>query len=520
MRAAGLSHLTAVSGGNFAIVMAAVLLVLRLLRRSRTMQVLGCFLAVSGYGALVGPQPSVLRAAAMAVVGLLGILSGGPARGVAALSSCVAALLLACPELAWSLGFALSVAATAGLLLLVTPAARVLPLPLIVAVPLAVAVAAHLATAPLLMLSGSPVSWVAVPANLLVSPCVAPITVLGLIGSLVAPVSPGAAGIIGHLALPFAQAVVVVAGGAQAVADSAVAAVAVPVVFGAGSAIGVWWLGARLARPRTAAVAAGAVLLVGVIVAAGHRGPPGWRLVVCDVGQGTAVLARTGVDSAVLFDTGPDGDAAASCAVRLHLRRLEAVVLSHFHADHVGGLPAVLSAYPGTPVMATTFTRPATMVSAVSQVAGVPAGAGEGDAVGWAGLRADALWPPRAFVGADSQANNGSLVAAVRWADGFSALIPGDVEPESQSRLMRSPSRPVDVVVIPHHGSDHQDPRFAEWVSARVAIASVGAGNTYGHPAPATLQEYAASGAAVRRTDLDGCIAVGGAPGAVWVAPC
>ena len=88
-------------------------------------------------------------------------------------------------------------------------------------------------------------------------------------------------------------------------------------------------------------------------------------------------------------------------------------------------------------------------------------------------------------------------------------LLTGDVEPEAQRDLLaRGVDVRADVLKVPHHGSDVQEPAFLEAVGAAVALTSVGADNTYGHPTHETLDRLAQLGAAVFRTDLDGDIAV------------
>ncbi len=522
MQTAGLSHVTAVSGGNFVVVMSAVLLCLRLGRRSLRVQVAGAALVVAAYGALVGAQPSVLRAAVMAFIGLVGVLLGGPGRGFPLLGSCVTVLLLASPELAWSLGFVLSVAATAALQVVAPKLLQRTPrqVPRVVALPLAVACAAHVATAPVLLAVGAPVSWVAIPANLLAGAWIAPITILGLLAAIVSPLNSTVGAVAGHVAVPLAQVVVWVAQAADVVSRSAWTAGAGPPLLLAGTSVTVWCLITRRHGPWPATATTAAVLIVGTVVCHQRAGPPGWRLAVCDVGQGTAVLVRTGTTAAVMFDAGPD-EAAVGCATRMGIRTLDAVVLSHYHADHVGGLTDVLAAYPGTPVVATAFQRPVSMAAAVTADVGAPGPVVAGAVARWPQVEATVLWPPAGFRGGDDEANNGSVVTALRWSDGFSALVPGDIEPESQGRLIAAtPAMTNDVVVIPHHGSDHQDPRFAAWSAPRLGVASVGLDNRYGHPAPQTLAEYEAVGAAVWRTDTQGCVSVGGAPGAPWTAPC
>ncbi len=194
-RTTGLTHLLAVSGTNLTLILGAVLVLARWLGvRGRAMFVVGGF-GVVGFVLLAGPQPSVLRAAAMGSVALLGLGTRGRERGVRALGVAIVVLMLVDPRLATSIGFALSACATAGILLLAPGWRDALArwLPLWVAEALAVPMAAQLACTPLVAAISGQVSLVAVAANLAAAPFVAPATVLGLAGGLVAlvAVAPG-----------------------------------------------------------------------------------------------------------------------------------------------------------------------------------------------------------------------------------------------------------------------------------------------------------------------------------------
>ena len=107
-----------------------------------------------------------------------------------------------------------------------------------------------------------------------------------------------------------------------------------------------------------------------------------------------------------------------------------------------------------------------------------------------------------------SGANNASLVLLLE-SRGVRILLGGDMEPEAQEALARaSPGLHVDVLKVPHHGSRYQDPALLSGLGARLAVVSVGTGNDYGHPAPATLSLLRRSGMRVERTDQDGDVAV------------
>lgn len=531
MQQSGLSHLTAVSGGNLSIVAAVVLLLVRARGVGIRGQVGACAGALAVYVAVVGPQPSVVRAAALAAAGLLGVLRGGPARGFGVLAGCVGLLLLLAPELAWSLGFALSVAATAGLQVIAPPLHRLLrrTLPDAVALAVAVALAAQLATWPVLVVSVGASSWLGVPANLLAAVLVAPITVLGLLTTAMA-VLPGPVAVLTAIPADLAaRALVAIARAARAADEQWWSGPLVVVVLSV-TAVAVAVPVAMRRWPRGWPFPVAAVVLAVILVAAhltgvrpGRGVPADWRMVVCDVGQGAAVVLR-GQAATVLVDTGPSDGDVTGCLRTAGVRGLTAVVLSHPHADHIGGLPEVLAAVPVAGLIESPATVAAPgerLVQRAAQEHHVPVTAlASGASWSWGDVGITVLGPRAGVRVSGDDLNDGSLVLSIRWADGASALLPGDIEPLAQGQLMASWSSPhADVVVIPHHGSDHQDPRFGAWSGARVAIASAGADNDYGHPAAATLAEYQRAGAQLHRTDTDGSLALAWRDGALLVQP-
>ncbi|MFT4086213.1 MAG: ComEC/Rec2 family competence protein [Gordonia sp. (in: high G+C Gram-positive bacteria)] len=205
-RAAGLSHLTAVSGANFSLVVGAVVLGVRLVGVPTRPTVALGLLATVGFVVLVRPSDSVLRAAIMGSVGLVAALGSRRAQALPALGAAVVLIMLAWPQMALAPGFLLSVVATLGLVLWATPirfalAARGIPDAL--ATLLAMTVAAQILTTPVLMLVAGQVSLVSVPANLLVAPVIAPIGLLGTLAALIGAIGPpgGAAAVVAELLL-------------------------------------------------------------------------------------------------------------------------------------------------------------------------------------------------------------------------------------------------------------------------------------------------------------------------------
>jgi competence protein ComEC len=520
MRATGLTHLTAVSGTNLTLLVGFLLVVARWAgARGRWLHVVAAA-GIVGFLLLARAEPSVLRAAAMGTVALLGLGTNGLRRGTRGLGVAVVVLLLLDPWLAGEAGFALSVLATAGILLL-APAWRdalVRWLPRPVAEAVAIPAAAQLACTPVVAAISGQVSVVAVAANLVVAPAVGPATVLGLAGALAGlPWAPAGA-VLGTGASWCVAWIVVVAEQGARLPGAATDWSATPAALAALTALCVLvsWVAPRILRHRALGLGCCLLLVVAVFSPPSPGWPPeGWVFVACDVGQGDALVLNAGGGQAVVVDAGPEPAAVDACLTRLDVARVPLVVLTHFHADHVDGLRGVLDGRPVAEVVVTSLADPADGAEDVARLAaaaGVPVEVppyGETRAVG--AITLQVLWPPADPARLPTQgsaANNASLVLLVRVGT-ITLLLTGDVEPEAQAALARSlPGLRVDVLKIPHHGSRHQVLDWLTGLRSRLAVASAGADNDYGHPAPEVLAAIEATGAEVLRTDRDGDVVV------------
>jgi competence protein ComEC len=506
------------SGTNVAVVVGAALLLSRLLGFGLVGAPAVSALALLAFVVLARPSPSVLRAAVMGVVGLAALLSGSRRAALPSLCAAVLLLVLLAPDLASAPGFALSVLATAGLVVL-APRWRdrlATRMPGWLADALAVPAAAQVACGPVIVAISGRLGLLSVPANLLAVPAVAPATVLGVVAALLAPVCLPLAQAVAWLAwLPTAWLVLIARTGASLPG----AAVGWPAgqrgaVLLVGTTVVVALVLVRRASRRMAAASAAGVLVAvaGLQTVAPSWPPPGWFLVACDVGQGDAVVLNVGGGSAVVVDAGPEPATVDRCLDDLDVDRVPLVLLTHLHADHVDGLPGVLRGRSVGVVEIGPLDDPEQQrddVVGQAREAEVPvqrAALGEERTVG--PLRWVVLAPARPYRGTSSDPNNSSLVLRLRVGT-TTVLLTGDIEPAAQQDLLdRGVDVRAQVLKVPHHGSDHQNPAFLDAVGASVALTSVGAGNAYGHPSAGTIARLIHDGARSFRTDLDGDVAL------------
>ncbi len=520
-RATGLTHLVAVSGANVAIVLGLVLFAARWLRVGPWPAAAVAGVALVGLVILVRPSPSVVRAAAMGAIGLLALATGRGRAAAAALAAAVVVGLLIDPSLAVSAGFALSVLATAALVL-VAPrwrdGLRNAGVPVGLAEALAVPAAAFVACAPVIAGLSGQVSLIAIPANLLAAPAVGPATVLGVGSAVLSPVWPdGAFGLAWLASWPVRWLVLVAHTGASIPVGS--------IPWAAG------WSGAVLMTALTSALLLAArrpvlrrLLLVVAVAAALGAVPIRWAasgwppdgvvVVACDVGQGDAVVIPEGDGAAVVVDTGPDPVPVDACLRRLGVTEVSLLILTHFHVDHIGGVAGVFRGRRVDSVVLPTFDEPAageTAVRSASMAAGTAvaeAGVGWGYRHGAIDLRV--IGPSHPLFGTRSDPNNNSLIVMARIRGVF-VLLAGDAEVEEQHSLLMglgADALRADILKVAHHGSSFQDPELLDVVHPRVALVSVGADNPYGHPSLPVLRRLETNGARVLRTDLSGDIAV------------
>ncbi|MBC7462859.1 MAG: ComEC/Rec2 family competence protein [Actinobacteria bacterium] len=518
MRRSGLTHLVAVSGANFAIISLFVLWCMQWVFKSIRIRLIFTALALLCFIALVRPSPSVLRAAAMASVVLAARGTGRRADALPALGFAIGAVVIGDPWQAREPGFALSVLATAGLLLLAPRIGSWLKgyLPKILAEAISPPLAAVVMCAPILIALTGYLGLMTVIANLLVAPVVAPITIIGFIAALISPIAPSITSILLWV-IHFPSAWI---------ANVAQWSAKFPVLQ-LGSGLAGFVIGAVvlciLAIAMIISKRSRRILVLGLVIVSISffwlsQWPGGeWDIANCDVGQGDSLVINLGGHRGLVIDAGPDAQLEDRCLHQLGISTISLLVLTHFHADHVEGLVGLLHDRKVEGVWITSNPAPILESRRVhTLLEGIPiteVTRGYSATIGGErrALSLNVLWPnsevtSTAELPGDGSAINNSSVALTITASDFTLFSGGDIEPEVQAQLL--PVDKVDIYKVSHHGSSYQDAIFMRELSPALSLISVGLGNTYGHPSARTIAALVRLGSKVFRTDTDGAIAV------------
>lgn len=504
-RRTGLAHFLSISGFHVAILLLLVDRLGAAAGLSLGKRLLGGAAVAVAFVPFAGASAPLVRAASVALLVVAARGLERPTSGLALLSAAAVAELAVRPESLFDPGFQLTYAAATGLVLAAQPIRRAIPaLPGVLAEPLAVTFAAELGVAPVVLAQFGTLPVAGFAANLAVLPLLLAAGGAGVAALGIGTVVPAAGRLLlGAAAVPLAGGEWV-AGELARLPGAVLRPAPLPALLLGGAAVATLAMIRRPGWPRLVRLLPLPVALAGFSWPVAGVGAGELRVALLDVGQGDAVVIRSGAAS-LLVDGGgrthrdPESFAEGELLprlARLGVGRLDAAILSHPHPDHCLGLIGVVAIEPPAELILPRVEDFGDCLSRLRREAergGVPVReVGAGDRLTVGDLRLEVLAPgSRVPRGRGDPINEASLVLRV-VGEGGSALLPGDQERGGEGDLVASGvDLSADLLKVPHHGSRTSSTEpFLDAVSPRVALAGCGRRNSFGHPAPEVVARY------------------------------
>lgn len=529
----GLAHIVAVSGAHLAIVTAAFGSILKILRCPRRVALAANSVFVLGYLVFSGIPISAVRASVMAILSLSSGAFGRRSASLNALAVCIIAFIGSDITASVSVSFFLSAGSTLGIVLFSSLLAswmgssgsgiaeRTEAIGKGVIEPLALTFASNLATLPFSVAVFSQLPLVAPLANIVATPMFTVGCSFGLAATLascalpaIAPVAIGAAGIIVWPLREASSLLAHVPYGCVAVEANPVAMVALSALL----MVLLWVVWPKTGKAALFCICA-AFMALAASVAIKATASHGTEVVMLDVGQGDALLVRSGASS-MLVDTGNNDSKLVSELLDEGVVHLDAVLITHPDDDHCGSLGALCQyADVGTLVVASdmlecTCDKCISFVSGATMAVGSkPSGVDVGDVISFGGFSFSVVWPHDY----EDDGGNGDSLCLDAKIDGdgdgiydYRMLFTGDAESEQLEAMLDGGAiDKVDVLKVGHHGSKASlNDSLVQALDPKIALISVGAGNRYDHPASDVLQLLESVGADVHRTDQEGRVRI------------
>lgn len=522
---AGMVHMLSISGLHVAIVAGAVVLLLQAGRIPRTYAALLGVAITAFYVAVIGAPAPAVRSAVMLAMVAASRATQRPTSPWAGLAIGAFAPLVA-PRTVLDLGYQLSVAGIAGLIASGMLSRRVLAnrldgWQLKIGKELVTSVVATLVTAPLIAWYFGRISIIAPLANLAAGPVISILQPTLFLALAFAPV-PFAAQFFADAAHPMLLLFDGIAKVAAGIPGASLPVVPSLVTAVAGAIMAIALIAACINRYPARPLLAGAscLCIIAWAPALPVRYHGGVEMHVLDVGQGDAILMRTDRGRWIVFDAGriwETGDAGRSTIIPYIMSRggnVEAFVLSHAHADHVGGAESVIRALHPHLFWDSAFPQGSGVYEHTLRAARETGVAWRrvhpGDIEQVDGLRVEFLAPDSAWTASLADPNEASTIAIIQYGTTRFLLV-GDAERAEEQWLLdyARPELHADVLKVGHHGSSTSSTdAFLAAVNPALAVISVGADNIYGHPSADVLAALGRIGARTVRTDRSGTIVV------------
>jgi competence protein ComEC len=524
LQRSGLFHLIAISGAHIGIISVLFFSVLRFFRVPRRVSYSVLVVLLLFYSLLVEGRASVFRATIMALAYLLSRLLWREARLLNSISGSAFVLLLSNPFYLFDLGFELTFAATLSIILFYRRLLDFLPrLPLRMTDLFAVSVTAQLGVLPLIAASFNRVTFSALLLNFPAIPLIGVVMGAGFIFLAVSPLSSVLAALMAPVLKFLIDAFLRISRSLDAVPF---ASYRLPGPR-AGVIVGYYLFLLLLLAPRRfraqkplTALLFAAFGLTLIIFPFPSRYSPSLRLTFLDVGQGDSILIEFPGRKKMLVDGGGAVDAGFDIGElvvspflwRLGIKKLDYLVLTHGHPDHLNGLLSVARNFRVTefweafsPEQSPAYAALQRTLERAERRRRVFRGFRHREGP----VRIEALHPEPSVPLARKASNDDSLVLRLTQ-DGQSFLLAADVGAEAEQDIIDS-RRAIRSCVLksPHHGSRTSSSNaFLAAVEPEVVIISAGRSNSYGVPHPEILERYRAAGARILRTDRDGAVEV------------
>ncbi len=520
-RSAGLSHIMAVSGANLVFLIAPLLFILKLLGIGRNHANIICIISIALFTLITGFEASVLRAAVMVSLLLVGGIIKREADIITSIAAAASILVAINPYNLLNVGFQLTFAATLSLVLF-TPKIgaffKRLKIPSSLAELLAATTAAQLGVIPVSVVHFNSISVISLLSNVIVVPLTGLITVLGMITAITGMIFMPAAKLISYLNCALLSFVLYVT---KVFAGLSFATI----IIGTPSVSEILAYYGALFLMRSDIKTASKITVIGALVCSlsavsyfsGRAAHKGLEIIHFDVDYGDSAFIRTEEGVTILVDSGGSSASGSTAGERVILpylmsqgiRRLDLIIASHDHNDHTGGIIDILNTIKVAKLAVTPYVKAMEDIFAHCEARGTEVIRLQGGDNLRLGIdkEIDVLYPMTND--SDFSSNNLSMVLKLKYKE-TEFLFTGDIEIEAETLIIQEYGDSIrgDALKVPHHGSKTSSSEaFLKKAKPTLAVISVGR-NSWGHPDPLTLNELALWGAKVFRTDMNGAIRI------------